>query len=315
MQFDLTDLIAPYDLECLVTSFTHDEIDAVIKQMPVDKSPGPDGFNGMFLKKCWSVIKEYFYALCEEFYNGTVDLVSINSSFITLTSKIQNPKNVNDYRPISLLNCSIKILTKLLAERLQMVILRLIHVNQYGFIKTRTIQDCLAWSFDYIHQCHHSKREILILKLYFAKAFDIVEHSAMLAVMTSMGFPQRWLTWMKMLFSSANSAVLLNGVPGKQFKCLRGVGQGDPLSPLLFILAAELLQVVINRGFRDGVLSAPLPQAHPDFPIIQYADDTLMIMKADSSQLLALKDILNTFTESTGLKVNYSKSQIARQKF
>ena len=76
-----------------------------------------------------------------------------------------------------------KLLTKILAERLQALILDFIHANQYGFIKGRTIQDCLAWSFEYIHQCHQSKRQIIILKLEFAKSFDTVEHFAVLNMM------------------------------------------------------------------------------------------------------------------------------------
>jgi hypothetical protein len=155
--------------------------------------------------------------------------------------KKDSPKIVSDYCPISLMNISLKIITKVLADRLQTIILRAIHQNQYCFIWSRTIQDCLAWSYEYIDQCHQSKREVIILKLDFERAFDTIEHSVILQVMTHMGFPQRWLMWVKAILSSGSSAVLLNGVPRKIFRCKRGVRQGGPLSPLLFVLTVELL--------------------------------------------------------------------------
>ena len=140
MYFDLPNLIQAHaDLSELILPFTSEEIDMVIKQLPVDKAPGPDWFNGMFLKKCWNIIKEDIYKLCEDFFDGHLDLESINYSYITLLPKVRSPESVNDFRPISLLNSSIKILTKLLADRLQRVILQLIHINQYGFIRSRTI--------------------------------------------------------------------------------------------------------------------------------------------------------------------------------
>lgn len=116
MLYNLQSLFTPHeDLEFLVEPFSHEEIDNIVKKMPGDKAPGPDGFNGSFLKKCWHVIKEDFYDLCDKFHEGNVNLESINSSFITLVPKISRPESISDFRPITLLNCSLKLLTKILA--------------------------------------------------------------------------------------------------------------------------------------------------------------------------------------------------------
>jgi hypothetical protein len=149
----------------------------------------------------------------------------------------------------------------------------------------------------------------VVLTLDFEKAFDTIEHNTVFSMLQALGFPEKWISWTKEILTSASSAVLLNGVPGKAFQCKRGVRQGDPLSPLLFVLVAEILLQVLNKAATLNLLHYPLNLTHmSDFPVAQYADETILIMEASQRQLFYLKGILHTISLSTGLKVNFSKS-------
>jgi hypothetical protein len=108
--------------------------------------------------------------------------------------------------------------------------------------------------------------------------------------MRAKGFPDKFLKWLKEILIFRSSSVLLNGVPGKTFVCKRGVRQGDPLSPLLFVEGADLLQSLVNQAYDDGSLSAPIP-VRGKYPIIQYADDTI-IVPAIQSELEKFREIL-----------------------
>lgn len=149
----------------------------------------------------------------------------------------------------------------------------------------------------------------MILKLDFEKAFDNVEHHVILSMLQAKGFSAKWVSWISQILKSETSSVLLNGVPRKSFQCKRGLRQGDPLSPLLFVLVVDLLQSIVNEPFKMHLIAHPLGNSYGgDYPIVQYTDDTLMIMLGDAKQLAVLKSLLRTFANSTGLQVNFEKS-------
>jgi hypothetical protein len=131
-----------------------------------------------------------------------------------------------------------------MANRLQKDIMPILHENQYGFIKGKNIQDCLGWTFEYLYICHSSKKPIIILKIDFEKAFDKVEYNAIISMLIAKGFGPKWIAMVKSILHSAPTSVLLNGVPGKNIICKRGVRHGDLLSPfslLILLIYSRLL--------------------------------------------------------------------------
>ena len=138
-----------------------------------------------------------------------------------------------------------------------------------------------------------------------------MEHEFILKMLKCKGFDDRWCMWIKMLVDSGSSSVLLNGITGTKFKCKHGVRQGDPLSPLLFVLVADLLQSLINKAYSEGPINLPINQpALENFPVIQYVGDTIIVLPADSNELQTIKAIMHSYAKATCLKINYEKSKL-----
>jgi hypothetical protein len=175
-----------------------------------------------------------------------VELERINRALIVLLPKTEVAATPAQFRPVSLLNCPVKILTKLLTIRLQRQIPGLIDADQTGFIKGRSISENFVLATELVQCCHKRRAPTLVIKLDFAKAFDSVQWASLLSILQTRGFLDKWLAWMRELLTTSKSAVLLNEVPGPWISCKRGLRQEDALSPYLFILVADVLQQLIR---------------------------------------------------------------------
>jgi hypothetical protein len=246
LQRDLSDLEMPFSLE---------ELKKAVFSLPAEKAPGPDGFIGRFYRSCWETI-------CEDLFEAVVFLAEhggssfglLNKACIVLQPKKADARVIADYRPISLIHSFSKIFSKLLASRLAPLLPELVSPCQSAFIKRRCIHDNFIHVQGIIKEMYKENTPGFFLKLDIAKAFDSVSWPYILELLQALGFGPRWRRWICQLLASASSKVLLNGKPGASIAHARGLRQGDPISPMLFILAIDPLHHLFRLASEEGLL-------------------------------------------------------------
>jgi exonuclease III len=296
----------------LVRPFTMDEVKAAVWEIDNFKCPGPDGVTFGFIKKFWDLLKDDVMRFLVEFHRNGRLAKGINSTFIALIPKVDSPQRLNDFRPISLVGSMYKILAKVLAIRLRVVIGSVISESQSAFIKGRQILDGILVANEVVDEARRQNKELLLFKVDFEKAFDSIDWRYLDAVLLKMGFPTLWRKWIKECIGTASASVLVNGSPTDEFNLERGLRQGDPLSPFLFLLAAEGFNVLMESfllhniftGYKVGA-SDPVVVSH-----LQFADDTLILGEKSWANIRAMRAVLLLFEALSGLKVNFSKSQL-----
>jgi len=176
----------------LIKPFSVDEVKEVVWDCDSFKSTGPYGDNFGFIKDFWLDMKDDIMRFVSDFHRNRKLVKGINTTFIVLIPKVDNPQRLNDFRPISLVGSMYKIITKLLANRLRLVISSVVSKIQSAFIKNRQILDGILISNEVVDEARKLKNELMLFKVDFEKAYDSVDIGYLDSVMECMSFPVLW---------------------------------------------------------------------------------------------------------------------------
>jgi len=224
-----------------VKPFSVEEVKVAVWDCENFKCPGRDGDTFGFIKDFWNILCDDVIRYMREFHRNGCLTKGINNTCIALIPKVDSPQRLNDFRPISLVGSLYKILAKVLANRLRLIIRSVVSDSQSAFIKGRQILDGVLVANEIVDEARKSRKEFLLFKVDFEKAYDSIDWGYLDEVMCKMGFPNLLWKWIKECIGTATALVLVNGSPMEEFHFERGLRQGDPLSPFPFLLAQRAL--------------------------------------------------------------------------
>ncbi|XP_042962496.1 uncharacterized protein LOC122296768 [Carya illinoinensis] len=298
----------------LLLPFTREEIYTSVTQMNPLGSPGPDGFPASFYQKHWGVVGEEVCSYALQVLNHGGSCTDVNDTLISLIPKVKNPIKIPDFRPISLCNVLYKIISKTIANRFKTILPKLISLNQTAFVPGRLITDNVLVAYETLHSMStrmKGKKGCLALKLDMSKAYDRIEWGFVEAIMSKMGFPFQWISLVQRCLTSISYSILVNGKPQQNFLPSRGLRQGDPLSPYIFIMCAEALSSLLNQAEHSKVITpvhvgrGPITVNH-----LFFADDSLLFCQANPKEVSSLLDILSVYERASGQVLNRDKSSV-----
>ncbi|MCH80575.1 LINE-1 reverse transcriptase like [Trifolium medium] len=290
--------------------FLEEDVREVIWSCDGNKSPGPDGFNFNFLKECWSTLKIDVMEFLNEFHQNDVLPKAVTASFLALIPKKDHPQLLSYYRPICLIDILYKLLSKLLAARLKNIMGKLISSCQSAFLPGRQILDGVVVLNEIIDLAKRRKDCCLFFKVDFERAYDTISWNYLESMMLKMGFAEKWMKWMRACIFNSSMSVLINGSPTEEFTVGKGLRQGDPLSPFLFLLAAEGLSGMVNKAVDIGKFAGFKVNDSIRFQILQFADDTILMNDCSWENVRTMESILRGFELVSGLKINFVKSKL-----
>ncbi|CAI5484179.1 unnamed protein product [Closterium sp. Yama58-4] len=289
----------------LDAEWSEQEVKAALRGLPVGKAPGQDGLPKEFFERNWELLGPAVMKEVRGFESTGVLSEAFTTAVTILLHKKGDRGDLGNYRPITLLSFFYKLLAKVMANRMKQVLPRVISDKQFGFLPGRSLADAVSLVADVIDAAQEEDEDWLLLLLDFQKAYDYVSRGYLFATLSDMGFPEKFVRWVRGLHDGAPTRMLLNGWVGERVAMDKGVRQGCPLAPYLFLCAVEPLCQEIGRrnlGVRKRGVKGELAY-------IGYADDTTLVLKG-KEQVATASKLLDDFAELSGLRVNSSKTTL-----
>jgi hypothetical protein len=284
------------------------ELKDILHHFKKERSPGPDGWTTEFFIYFFELVGEDLLQMVEDSRLKGKIAGGLNSTFLVMIPKENNPHSFNDYRPIALCNLVYKVIAKVISNRIKPYLGKSLSERQLGFLKGRRIQDAIGAAHECIHSIKQKNQKALILKLDLKKAFDCIDWEFLRLILHAVGFGDLLTNWILACVTNANFVVLINGEASSFFKSERGLRQGCPLSPYLFILIMEGLSLLLNKSFIDHHISGIKVSKLIKIFLLMFVDDVLIMTKADLVEWTVIQDTLLHFCSISGLSINHSKS-------
>jgi hypothetical protein len=246
--------------------------------------------------------------------NGEDNPVMINNTFIVLIPKVADPEELGQFRPISLCNVIYKIASKVLANRLKVILPEIISEEQSAFVPGRLITGNIITTYECLHFMKSKRRSELrccALKLDMKKAYDRVEWSYLKVIMCKLGFHRLWVDKVMRFVTSVSFSVLLNGDRLDSFQPSRRIRQGDPISPCLFLIAAEGLSCLLKSRHESSTLKIiKVAESAPIVNHLFFAYDSLLFFRDNGESARVVKEVLSLYCDASGQQVNIDKCSI-----
>ncbi|WMV32723.1 hypothetical protein MTR67_026108 [Solanum verrucosum] len=303
-------VITPDQNEMLQAVPTIDELRHVVFAMNPNSAAGPDGIGGKFYQACWNIIKEDLLAVVQSFFCGYIMPKFMSHACLVLLPKTEQPSSFTDLRPISLSNFTNKIISKVLSMRLATVLPLLLSANQSGFVRGRSIIESIMLAQDITHNI--KKPQVgnnVVIKLDMTKAYDRVSWSFTCLVLRRFDFGEVFIDLVWRIMSNNWYFIIINGHRQGFFHSTRGLNQGDPLSPALFILGAEVLTRMLNSLHQipsyKGYFMEP---KGPKINHLSFANDIIIFASTERQSLKHIMDNLKEYEQTSGQLINRGKS-------